>query len=191
MGNHAQPEMVSRSRRRDVKESRVKLSRTWSEQQELRGDDLATIARAYRTRVRLSKESEAEEPDFLEREREECPRDESLEAWVCRTERHEEGIYALLGRVSDALNPFMAKWLTAETLDELTTMISTLLPHVGGPLRAHLQDELQQLTTWEGLGEYLGRLAYARQFEASLVEERARRLEAASRRPRVRLGSRR
>lgn len=193
MGNNTQPEF-SRSRRRDVKGEYVKSPRTWSEKQELRGYDLTAIARAYQARTaNLSRESQGEEPDYLTEERDTSPRDESLEAWVRQLERREEEIDFLFQRVDSALNPFMARWLTPETVEELVAMLMTLLPSAveGSYLHFRLQRDLERLTTWTGLGEYLERLAEAKRFEEQLVEERTRRLEATSRRPRTRPGNRR
>lgn len=194
MSNYAQPDMVSRSRRRDARGGRVSSPRSWTEQQELRGDDLDAFARAYPGAQLLSESwrrfddppptdellfvEESSGPEVADWERQLAQRDEGLQNFIELN-------------VDWRLSPFCAEDLTPEKVDETIAQLRGLLPHLSGDQAQWVEAQLLEFTTWDGLGLYAHRLDLHRKWKEELARPKPELTPRPPRRGRGRYSNRR
>ena len=172
MGNNAQPVMVSRSRRRDACGGRVSSPRFWTERQELRGDDLAALARAYPGAQPLSESWRRfdDPPPTDELLFEEESRDPEVADWERELEWREERFHDFLRfHFEEVLNPIAAEDLTPEKVDEVIALAKRLLPHLSKERAQWVEARLLEFTTWDGLGLYAHRLELHRKWKEELA----------------------
>lgn len=178
MGNHTQPGKVSRSRRRDACGGRVSSPRHWSEKQELRGDDLAALNRAYPETVYLD-DPLYRNPGFYDDHPDrdtdnswldEESRDPEVADWVYELEWREERFHDFLRfHFEEVLNPIAAEDLTPEKVDEVIALAKRFLPHLSKDRAQWVEAQLLEFTTWDGLGLYAHRLDLHRKWKEELA----------------------
>lgn len=149
------------SRRRDGFGPR-KVQRHWTERQELRGDDLALLARTHPEVVRSPDPYPFDEEDWDTGDLCRFPRDASLEAWERQAEARNESFDLLREEILHPLFSWTAPPLIPEQVDEMVARLSVLLPRLHGDWARFVEQDIELLTGWTGVGLY-----------ADLLERRA------------------
>lgn len=172
MSNYAQPDVVSRSRRRDACGERVSSPRSWTEQQELRGDDLAALARAYPGAQPLSEGWRRNDPPPTDKlpfdDEESC--DPEVADWDRQVAWRDDGLRDLIYLDIDRrLSPINADDLTPEKVDETIAQLRGLLPYLSKDRAQWVEAQLLEFTTWDGLGLYAHRLDLHRKWKEELA----------------------